>query len=100
MENLEKRVDKLENSLADLKIELAKLSARAESFSTKSDIAELKGELGLKIRDSQDLILSKLDERFRAIEEKARWKWGTVIIPLSVGIAGVLATILATHLSK
>ncbi|MFN1130425.1 hypothetical protein ACJK9F_002976 [Lelliottia nimipressuralis] len=58
----------------------------------KTEMAALRGELKAAMVESQQSIL-------KAIEEKSRWKWGTVFIPLVVGVAAVLATLFAAHLS-
>ncbi|EAY8115198.1 DUF1640 domain-containing protein [Salmonella enterica] len=43
--DLEKRVERLEGDTLIIKDKLTVLSVRSESFATKSDLAELKGEL-------------------------------------------------------
>lgn len=58
----------------------------------KTEMAALRGELKAAMVESQQSIL-------KAIEEKSRWKLGTVFIPLVVGVAAVLATLFAAHLS-
>lgn len=100
MEDIVKRVERLESALTETRLELVKLSTRSESFVTKENLLSTKGELKDALQITQEAIIKKIDGRFKDIEEKARWKWGTVVIPLSVGIAGVLATLLVAHFSS
>ncbi|HFI1904540.1 TPA: hypothetical protein ACGPMP_002018 [Enterobacter roggenkampii] len=100
MEDIVKRVERLESALTETRLELVKLSTRSESFVTKENLLSTKGELKDALQITQEAIIKKIDDRFKDIEEKARWKWGTVVIPLSVGIAGVLATLLVAHFSS
>ncbi|MGC6009950.1 hypothetical protein VU574_04585 [Enterobacter kobei] len=73
--------------VSDIRTEMAELRGEI-----KTEIAKLRGELKAAMVESQQSIL-------KAIDEKSRWKWGSVFIPLAVGVAGVLATLLAAHLS-
>ncbi|EOG5685219.1 DUF1640 domain-containing protein, partial [Salmonella enterica] len=45
LDQLERRVERLEGDTLTIKDKLTALSVRSESFATKSDLAELKGEL-------------------------------------------------------
>ncbi|EEP9142646.1 DUF1640 domain-containing protein [Salmonella enterica] len=45
LDQLERRVERLEGDTLIIKDKLTALSVRSESFATKSDLAELKGEL-------------------------------------------------------
>lgn len=79
-------------------------SLRAEMSEMRGDLrkemADLRGEFKAAIIESQQIILDAVDKKFDKIAENTRWKWGTVFIPLAVGVAGVLATLLAARLSS
>ncbi|HDH1443533.1 hypothetical protein I8N75_09230 [Klebsiella quasipneumoniae] len=111
-DNLEKRVEKLEDGMSTVKLDLVRLIERSEQFVTKTDLSELKGELkaemlGLKSEISNtkselklDIVnvksefIEALDKRFDKLEDKARWKWGSVVVPVAVGILSALITFL------
>lgn len=111
-DNLEKRVEKLEDGMSTVKLDLVRLTERSEQFVTKADLSELKGELkaemlGLKSEISNtkselklDIVnvknefIEALDKRFDKLEDKARWKWGGVVVPVAVGILSALITFL------
>lgn len=111
-DNLEKRVEKLEDGISAVKLDLVRLTERSEQFVTKADLSELKGELkaemlGLKSEISNtknelklDIVnvknefITAMDTRFDKLEDKARWKWGSVVVPVSVGILSALITFL------
>lgn len=110
MENLDKRVTNLESDVKVIRNDLTTLMVRSENFSTKADVsdirtemAELRGELKTEMAalrgDLKAAMVESQQSILKAIEEKSRWKWGTVFIPLVVGVAGVLATLLAAHIS-
>ena len=111
-DNLERRVEKLEDGVADIKLDLVRLTERSEQFTTKSDLSELKGdlksdilshkseisntksELKLDIVNVKSEFIAAIDKRFDKLEEKARWKWGSVVVPVAVGILSALITFL------
>lgn len=49
MDDLKKRVERTEDNIAQIKIDLSKLTTRAEEFSTKSDVLALKTDLKTEI---------------------------------------------------
>lgn len=115
-DNLEKRVEKLEDGISSVKLDLVRLTERSEQFVTKADLAELKGELKsdlselrgelkseisntkselkLGIVNVKSELIEAMDKRFDKLEEKARWKWGSVVVPVAVGILSALITFL------
>ena len=111
-DNLEKRVEKLEDGMSAVKLDLVRLTERSEQFVTKADLSELKGELeaemlGLRSEISNtknelklDIVnvksefITAMDTRFDKLEDKARWKWGSVVVPVAVGILSALITFL------
>ncbi|EAA1522089.1 hypothetical protein ACK1W8_002194 [Salmonella enterica] len=124
--DLEKRVERLEGDALIIKDKLTALSMRSEFFATKSDLAELKGELRSDlsqvkgemksdlaaletkltvhmvqaINNSQNAILQKIDDRFTDIAEKTRWKWSGIIIPVgSVIVTAVVTFLIAKYVS-
>ncbi|EMP2223023.1 apolipoprotein A1/A4/E family protein [Enterobacter hormaechei] len=66
----------------------------------KAEMAALRGELKAAILESQQFLLKEMESRFDKLADKTRWKWSAVFIPLGVGIAGVLATLLASYLTS
>ena len=82
----------------ELKTEMAGLRGEI-----KTDMASLRGELKTEMAELRGELKAELVETklsiLNAIEEKSRWKWGSVFIPLGVGVMGVLATLLAAHFS-
>ncbi|HFR0339326.1 TPA: DUF1640 domain-containing protein [Klebsiella pneumoniae] len=111
-DNLEKRVDKLEDGMSAVKLDLVRLTERSEQFVTKADLSELKGdlkadifdlrsgisntksELKLDIANLKSEFIAAIDKRFDKLEDKARWKWGSVVVPVAVGILSALITFL------
>ncbi|HDY3604529.1 TPA: hypothetical protein RQ360_001280 [Klebsiella michiganensis] len=115
-DNLEKRVEKLEDGISAVKLDLVRLIERSEQFVTKADLSELKGDLrseiiGLKgdvkasiaeinlntfkaIKDSQESTLKVVQDRFDKLDEIARWKWGNIIIPIVMGVFGAVVAYL------
>lgn len=115
-DNLERRVEKLEDGVAGIKLDLVRLTERSEQFVTKTDLSELKGDLkseiiGLKgdikasiaeinlntykaIKESQESTLKVVQERFDKLDEIARWKWGNIIIPIVMGVFGAVVAYL------
>ncbi|HBV7911609.1 TPA: hypothetical protein MD621_001258 [Klebsiella variicola] len=116
LEKLEKRVEKLEEDISSVKLDLVRLTERSEQFVTKTDLSELKGDLkseiiGLKgdikasiaeinlntykaIKESQESTLKVVQERFDKLDEIARWKWGNIIIPIVMGVFGAVVAYL------
>ncbi len=112
VDNLEKRVEKLEDGISAVKLDLGRLTERSEQFVTKADLAELKGDLkagmlglGSEISNTKSELklgivivkselIEAMDKRFDKLEEKARWKWGSVVVPVAVGILSALITFL------
>lgn len=121
MDNLERRVTALEEDVKVIRNDLTTLMVRSESFATKADIsdirtemaesrgsirqemAESRGELKAEMAALRGEIKAAMFETkqsiLTAIDDKSRWKWGSVFIPLGVGILGALATLLVAHLS-
>ncbi|WP_380198681.1 hypothetical protein [Klebsiella pneumoniae] len=104
-DNLEKRVEKLEDGISAVKLDLVRLTERSEQFVTKADLSELKGELKSEISNTKSELklgivnvkselIEAMDKRFDKLEEKARWKWGSVVVPVAVGILSALITFL------
>lgn len=113
-ENVGTKVD-----ISDIRIEIANLnggfrteitdkcgSLRNEMIGLRGELATEKAELQsafkTAITDSQTVILKELDTRFQRIEDKSRWKWGSIVVPLVAALIGgalsALVTILtATH---
>lgn len=89
--NLELRVGRLET-------DLARLDERSKSLATRIDIIELKSELRSDISNAKNEILTAIDRRFDKLDDKARWKWGSVIIPVAVGLLGVAATLISVKI--
>lgn len=129
MDNLERRVTALEEDVKVIRNDLTTLMVRSESFATKADISDirtemaesrgsikqemaaqrgeikaemaaLRGELKTAILESQQVLLKEMENRFDKLSDKTRWKWSAVFIPLGVGVAGVLATLLASYLTS
>lgn len=129
MDNLDKRVTALEEDVKVIRNDLTTLMVRSENFATKADISDirtemaesrgsikqemaaqrgeikaemaaLRGELKTAILESQQFLLKEMESRFDKLADKTRWKWSAVFIPLGVGIAGVLATLLASYLTS
>lgn len=116
LEKLEKRVEKLEEDISSVKLDLVRLTERSEQFVTKADLSELKGDLkseiiGLKgdikasvaeinlntfkaIKESQESTLKVVQDRFDKLDEIARWKWGNIIIPIVMGVFGAVVAYL------
>lgn len=96
--------------ISDIRTEISTLSgvlqteAAEQGGSLRAEIAELRGELKTEMAVLRGELKAAMAESqqsiIKAIEEKSRWKWGTVFIPLVVGVAGVIATLLAAHLSN
>ncbi|WP_195322106.1 hypothetical protein [Klebsiella grimontii] len=115
-DNLEKRVEKLEDGMSAVKLDLVRLTERSEQFVTKADLSELNGDLkseiiGLKgdikasvaeinlytfkaIKESQESTLKVVQDRFDKLDEIARWKWGNIIIPIVMGVFGAVVAYL------
>lgn len=106
--NLEKRVEKLEDGISSVKLDLVRLTERSEQFATKAGLLELKGELKSEISNTKNELklgianvkselIEAMDKRFDKLEEKARWKWGSVVVPVAVGILSALITFLVAE---
>lgn len=129
VDNIEKRVTTLEEDVKVIRGDLTTLTVRSENFSTKADVSDIRAEIAalsgslrtefaahggairteiadkngaLKaaILESQQAILKEIDIKFEKLADKTRWKWSAVFIPLGVGVAGVLATLLASYLTS
>lgn len=103
MDNLEKRVGKLEEDVADIKLNIAILTTRSESFATKADVAgmqtvmaETQGNLRREMSDLRGelkLEVSELRTDFhKSMKAQTAWLCGTVIAAMSV-FAAVIALI-------
>lgn len=105
LEQLERRVERLEGDTLIIKDKLTALSVRSESFATKSDLAELKSELKSDmsslesritvnmmqaISNSQNAIMDKMDGRFNRIDDNLKWRLSGIIVPVVLTAASVL----------
>lgn len=90
--DLEKRVEKLEASIGDIKQDLAVLKTRSENFSTKSDLMELSNTL----KTEQQALRIELHQSIASIQKEisnqTKWVAGTIIAvaALSLTVAKVL----------
>ncbi|EMG5699139.1 DUF1640 domain-containing protein [Salmonella enterica] len=115
LDQLERRVERLEGDTLIIKDKLTALSVRSESFATKSDLAELKSELKSDmssletrmmvnmmqaINNSQNAIMEKMDRRFDRVDDNTKWRLSGVILPVgSVIVTAVVAFLIAKYVS-
>ncbi|EGC4607283.1 hypothetical protein H9J60_001459 [Escherichia coli] len=59
-DKLEKRVERLEADVADIKSNIAILTTRSESFATKSDVLEIREGLRLEMAESRQSLKSEM----------------------------------------
>ena len=59
-DKLEKRVERLEADVADIKSNIAILTTRSESFATKSDVLEIREGLRLEMADLRQSLRSEM----------------------------------------
>lgn len=101
MDNLEKRVERLEENVADIKLNLATLTTRSENFATKADVigirvemAELSGNLKQEIAEVRSELKSDMADIRTDFQKEMRtqtaWLCGIVIAAMGV-FAGVIA---------
>ncbi|MEN3754516.1 hypothetical protein ABC733_23250 [Mangrovibacter sp. SLW1] len=74
MQNLGLRVGKLEVDVADIRVNLATLTARAEQFATKSDVADLRVELRSEMGEWREGLRSEMGE----LREELRGEMGSL----------------------
>ncbi|EAM4335552.1 hypothetical protein LGG40_002909 [Salmonella enterica] len=113
--DLERRVERLEGDMLIIKDKLTVLSVRSESFATKSDLAELKGELRSEIAsletkltvsmvqaisNLQNTMMAKMDRRFDRVDDNTKWRWGSVIIPVGAVIISAVVTFWVAGLAR
>lgn len=98
MDDLKRRVERTEENITQIKIDLAKLTARAEEFSTKSDVLALKTELKTEIaslRNEQKTETASLKSELqkelisvhKEIANQTKWIAATMIGTTGIALA-------------
>ncbi|EPG8841275.1 MULTISPECIES: ELKS/Rab6-interacting/CAST family protein [Klebsiella] len=98
LDKLERRIERLETDSSLVRIDLATLTERTGNLSTKTDLAEMRYELKSDNARVKGEILEAMDKRFDELDKKARWKWGSVIIPLAMSIFTAIITLVAAKI--
>lgn len=105
MEKLEKRIERVEQDLHQVKIDIAVLTERSQTFATKADLEVIRSEHGAfkkeviqrfdnidKRFDAIDKKFDTIDKKFDAIDKKFdalnnRIIW-TMMVPLTLFVVG------------
>lgn len=105
MEKLEKRIERVEQDLHQVKIDIAVLTERSQTFATKADLEVIRSEQGAfkkeviqkfdnidKKFDAIDKKFDAIDKKFDAIDKKFdalnnRIIW-TMMVPLTLFVVG------------
>lgn len=115
---LEARVAKLESDVSDIKVSLATLAVRSENFATKSDLIGMHTSLKSGLADTRSSLTSDISNLQRSVaviesnyasksdlldvqktildklEDKRRWSWSGVVIPLAaIVVAAIMAAL-------
>ena len=76
MEKLEKRIERVEQDLHQVKIDIAVLTERSQTFATKADLEVIRSEQGafkkevIQKFDNIDKRFDSIDKKFDAIDKK------------------------------
>lgn len=98
MEKLEKRIERVEQDLHQVKIDIAVLTERSQTFATKADLEVIRSEHGafkkevIQRFDNIDKKFDTIDKKFDAIDKKFdalnnRIIW-TMMVPLTLFVVG------------
>jgi len=98
MEKLEKRIERVEQDLHQVKIDIAVLTERSQTFATKADLEVIRSEHGafkkevIQRFDAIDKKFDTIDKKFDAIDKKFdalnnRIIW-TMMVPLTLFVVG------------
>ncbi|HIE3617349.1 TPA: hypothetical protein ACXLW9_000337 [Yersinia enterocolitica] len=85
--NLEKRVEKLENQIGEIKTDLAKLTVRSENFATKADLIECNGSYKADVQTMRTEMHQAIAGIHKEISTQTKWIAATL-----VGVAAICMT--------
>lgn len=77
--DLEKRVEKLENHISEMKVDLAKLVVRSENFASKADLIEQNSSYKSEAQVLRTEMHQSLAGLHKEISNQTKWIGGTMI---------------------
>lgn len=77
--DLEKRVEKLESHISEIKVDLAKLVVRSENFASKADLIEQNSSYKSDVQTLRTEMHQSLTALHKEISSQTKWIAGTLV---------------------
>ncbi|EEQ7768482.1 hypothetical protein M4A30_002097 [Escherichia coli] len=95
-DKLEKRVERLEADVADIKSNIAILTTRSESFATKSDVLEIREGLRLEMADLRQSLKVEMADHRTEIQKaftSQTWQLASIIVSAMAALVAIMVAI-------